>query len=156
MLNESPGKCSATCDWLMVRLSAYIFHSVFSSVVSGITVSTSNISTSAPSIVAPFKLTTCFSKSMPLLVRNNLFNCPLIRVVAIKSEVLTLVLVIVRSSMMTFFRNNGSSCTSTVMCSTSAIVSCCCIIRKPSIPKSKGNSRFTWSMLICIPVSLLA
>ena len=137
--------------------------------VSTAAVSLRAMSSRASESRAPFTSTVSLSRSMPRDDNQSSCSSPFMRRSPIKPLVLSLACVIDNSSMTTRFWNSGSSCTSHTIFRTSAMVSITlgsesfldnpsgeaergCKARNPSIPKSSGNSRFTCSIVICMPV----
>ena len=155
----SPGIRTLTAVWLMVRLSAMIFHLTSLLVVSTAAVSLRAILMRPSARRAPFTSTVSPSRSIPCDESHSSPSSPLICRSLISPSVLMRASCSDSSLTTTRFCSSGHSCTSATRWPTSARVSFCsgCVspglmARKPSMPRSRGNSRLTWPTVISIPV----
>ena len=139
--------------------SALIIHFMADSVVSTAAVSLRAMSRRAPDRRAPLISAVSLLRSMPFDDSRNSSSSPLTRRSLMKPLVLILACWNASSLMITCFFSNGRRRMSTTNLRTSAMVSLTCgsesfclMARNPSIPRSSGKARRTWSMLISMPV----
>ena len=140
-------------------LSTLIFQKTGVLVVSGGTVSLSSTLIFASLSCAWFTLMVFDFRSTPLLCTNSKPTSPLIRASCTRFAVFIRTSCKDNSFTSTLLLNKGSNCTLATILPTLAIVSVCpvteslgCNTLTPSTPKSRGNTSFTFSTVMFMPI----